>query len=171
MKRLVALTVLVLGVTTASAESLRSTMARSTITRATGNALAQTIGRSLPVTSASPGVTFTFDPASGAFVRDTEVLGQLLLERARPIGRGRFNVNVSYQYVALDTIDGEDLDDLSDTGAQIREPGTGGRARFTLPRFRLNLDTHQITTNLTYGVTDDLEVNLAIPMIESHLST
>lgn len=171
MIRLVALTVLVLGAATAGAESFRGTMARSPITRATGNALAQTIGRSLPVTSASPGVTFTFDPASGAFVRDTEILGQLLLERARPIGRGRFNVNVSYQYVALDTIDGEDLDHLSDTNGQIREPGTGGRARFTIPRFRLSLVTNQVTTNVTYGITDDLEVNLAIPLIQSDLST
>lgn len=171
MRRLVALTVLLFGVATAGADSLRGTMAGSTITRATGNALAQTIGRSLPLTSASPGVTFSFDPASGAYVRDTEILGQLLLERARPIGRGRFNLNVSYQYVALDTINGEDLDDLSDTYPPIRQPGSGGVTRFKVPRFRLNLDTHQITTNFTYGVTDDLEVNLAIPMIQSHFST
>jgi hypothetical protein len=170
VRRCVALLIVAFGVATAGAETLRGTMARYPITRATGNALAQTIGRSLPVTSASPGVTFTFDPANGAFVRDTEILGQLLLERARPIGRGRFNIDVSYQRVALDTFDGKDLDDLSDP-IPFREPGTGGRARFTAPRFRLNLDTNQITTNFTYGITDDLEVNLAIPLIESDLST
>ena len=171
MTRLVALTVLVLGVATAGADTFQSRMAQSEITRATGNALAETIGRSLPVTSASPGVTFTFDPVSGAFVRDTEILGQLLLERARPIGRGRFNVNLSYQYVALDTINGEDLDHLSDTSVPIRVRGTGGRTRYTIPRFRLSLQTQQVTTNLTYGVTDDLEVNLAIPILQSDLDT
>ncbi len=171
MIRLVALTVLVLGVATAGADTFRSRMAQSQITRATGNALAETIGRSLPVTSASPGVTFSFDPASGAFVRDTEILGQLLLERARPIGRGRFNVNLSYQYVALDTINGEDLDDLSDTSPPIRVAGTGGRTRYTVPRFRLSLQTSQVTTNVTYGITDDLEVNLAIPILQSDLDT
>ena len=35
-------------------------------TQALGQALSQTVARSLPVTSASPGLTFSYDPASGA---------------------------------------------------------------------------------------------------------
>jgi len=57
--------------------------------RVLGEALANTVARSLPVTSASPGLTFSYDPASGAFVRETDLLGQLYLERARPLGRGK----------------------------------------------------------------------------------
>ena len=58
-------------------------------TQALGHALSQTVARSLPVTSASPGLTFSYDPASGAFVRDTDLLGQLYLERARPTPSAR----------------------------------------------------------------------------------
>jgi hypothetical protein len=43
-------------------------------------------------------------------VRDTEMLGQVFLERAQPIGRGRLNVSVTYQYVDTDEYEGHPLD-------------------------------------------------------------
>src|SRR5262245_65655999 len=67
-----------------------------------GQALADNVARSLPVTSASPGVTFHFDPASRSFVRDTDLPGQLYLERARQLGRGVRNVTVVYHRPDLD---------------------------------------------------------------------
>jgi hypothetical protein len=170
VRRLAALLLLVLGATSAGADSFRDTMHSTPVTRATGEAMAEAVGRSFPLTSASPGVTFTFDPASGAFVRDTEILGQLLLERARPIGRGRWNFNLSYQHVRFDTIDGKDLDDLHDTSPPIREPGSGGRALYTVPRVRLDLETNQVINNVTYGLSDDIELNLTIPLIASRLA-
>src|SRR5204863_2307799 len=84
------------------------------ILRGVGKALAVSVGKSLPVPSASSGITFTFDPATSAFERSTEVLGQLFLERANPIGKGRFNFSVTYQWVDIDEVDGRPLDSLSD---------------------------------------------------------
>jgi hypothetical protein len=75
------------------------------------------------VISASPGLTFTFDPSSGAFERSTDLLGQLYLERAQPIGRGQWNVNASYQRVVVNGVQGEDLGDLHDSGLPIILPG------------------------------------------------
>jgi hypothetical protein len=71
-----------------------------------GQALTATVARSLPVISASPGLTFTFDPSSGAFERSTDLLGQLYLERAQPIGQGKWNVSASYQRVDVDGVQG-----------------------------------------------------------------
>jgi hypothetical protein len=136
------------------------------ILRGVGKALAVSVGKSLPVPSASSGITFTFDPATSAFERDTEVLGQLFLERAHPIGKGRFNVSITYQYVDTDEVDGRALDSLSDL-KPIRDPTTG--RLFVIPRFDLSLVTHEMTTSFTYGVTDDLEVNLAVPVLHSTL--
>lgn len=48
MRRLTALMILVVGVTSAGAETLRGNMRSTPVTRATGDALAETIGRSLP---------------------------------------------------------------------------------------------------------------------------
>jgi len=138
------------------------------ILRGVGKALAVSVGKSLPVPSASSGITFTFDPATSAFQRSTEVLGQLFLERANPIGKGRFNVSVTYQYVDTDEVDGRPLDSLSDL-KPIRDPAFG--TPLIIRHFHLSLVTHEVTTSFTYGVTDDLEVNLAIPVLHSTLDT
>ena len=138
------------------------------VLRPLGDALAVSIAKSLPVPAASSGITFTFDPATSAFERDTEVLGQLFLERARPIGRGRLNVSFTYQYVDVTTYDGHSLRSLSDL-QPIRDPATG--ASFVIPHFDVRPITHEMTTSVTWGVTDDADVNLTIPVLYTHLRT
>jgi len=133
------------------------------VLRGLGRALAVSVGKSLPIPAASSGITFTFDPRTSAFERDTEVLGQVFLERAHPIGKGRLNVSVTYQYVETDLFDGHQLDSLSDR-RPIRDPSG---VLFVIPRLDLDLVTHEVTTSVTYGLTDDLEVNLAIPVLHS----
>jgi hypothetical protein len=135
------------------------------LTRPIGDALAESIGASLPLTAASSGVTFTFNKRTHAWERETEILGQLFLERPRPLGRGKLNLSVSYQWVRIDTVDGMALDRLSDTRFPIVDPTNG--SLFIVPRFRLDLETHQVTTSVTYGVTDDLDLNLTVPVLYS----
>ncbi len=138
-----------------------------------GQALSATVARSLPVISASPGLTFTFDPASGSFERETDLLGQLYLERAQPIGRGKWNVSASYQRVAVDAVQDENLDQLHDSRLPIILPGQnasrGGRL-FRFDRYAVDLVVDEMTFQGTYGITDDLEVNLALPVLFSRLS-
>jgi hypothetical protein len=147
--------------------------------RALGRALSDTVARSLPVTSASPGITFTYDPASGSFQRDTDLLGQLYLERARPIGRGKWNLTLSYQRVSIDAVQGESLDSLQDD----REPIVViGRPRQQIPppprgaipikvdRFDVGLTVNEVTLAATYGITENLDVNLTLPILVSSLS-
>jgi hypothetical protein len=161
---LVALLVLA-GAGAARAASLREIFFARPITRPVGDALAASVGRSLPVTAASSGVTFRFDPRTSAFERETDILGQLFLERPRPLGRGRVNLSLSYQWVPLDTVDGNDFDRLSDTRFPILDPGT--RVPFVVPRFGVDLDSHQVTAGATYGVTDELDLNLTVPLVHT----
>jgi len=144
-------------------------------TVALGNALGDTVARSLPITSASPGLTFRYDPSSGAFERDTDLLGQLYLERARPIGAGVWNVTASYQRVNVDSVQGQDLDSLSDTGLPIKTHcfTTSGQAKECLvsfPRYAVDLRVDMVTLAATYGITDKLDVNLTLPILVSRLS-
>jgi hypothetical protein len=158
-----------IAVMLAAATSARGALVdqfESPVLRGLGRALAVSVGKSLPIPAASSGITFTFNPRTSAFERDTEVLGQLYLERAHPIGAGRLNASLTYQYVAIDTFGGHQLDSLSDRRA-IRGVG----ADFVFRRFDVELATHEITTSLTYGVTDDLEVNLTIPVLHTTLDT
>lgn len=144
-------------------------------TVALGAALSDTVARSLPITSASPGLTFRYDPSSGAFERDTDLLGQLYLERARPIGRGRWNVTASYQRVNVDSVQGQDLGGLSDTGLPIKTgsfntAGPSGATLVSFPRYAVDLRVDIVTLAATYGITDDLDVNLTLPILASRLS-
>lgn len=133
--------------------------------RPLGTVFANSVGKSLPVPAASSGITFTFNPQTSAFERETDITGQLYLERARPIGRGKLDASVSYQWVKIDTLDGAALGDLRDTDP-ILDPVSGHR--FVVPRLSIVLVTNVVTTSLTYGVTDDLEVNLTVPVLQSH---
>jgi len=147
------------------AESFFGVLGRRPILRPIAVALRDTVARSVPVAAASPGVNFTFNPETGAFERETTVLGQLFLERAATLGRGKWNFSVGYEWVPLDTVDGRDLDSLSDTGSFIVDPNGGGF--FTIPHFALDLATNQVTLMATYGVTDDLDLNLTLPLLQS----
>ena len=127
-------------------------------------ALAGSIGRSFPIPAASAGLNFEYDPDTGAFVRKASMLGQLYMERPETLGRHRVNLSVSYQHVRIDTIDGEDLQHLSDH-VPIRDSTPG--SAFTIPRFGIDLDTDQAITSISYGITDDLELNVTVPVIYS----
>lgn len=146
-------------------------------TIAVGDALADTVARSLPVLSASPGVTFTYDPSSGAFERDTDLLGQLYLERARPIGRNRWNVALSYQHVNVDALQGQDIDDLRDVGNPIwvrgrvqQDPAVIRDVPQRFDRYDIGLTVEEVTLAATYGITDDLDVNFVLPILASRLA-
>jgi len=155
---------LCLGAAAAAGATTFADHLKSPFEQPLAQALAESIGRGLPVAAASAGVVFSFDPASGAFVRETSVLGQLFLERAAPLGRGRWNLSLSYQRVKTETLEGEDLGGLHDTSPPILDPSG---AAFTIPRFGIDLVTHEVTASATYGVTDDLEVNLTVPVLYS----
>ncbi len=163
MKRL-AIALVLAAATSAGAELIDRL--DTPVLRGLGRALAVSVGKSLPIPAASSGITFTFNPRTSAFERDTEVLGQLFLERAHPIGAGRLNVSLTYQYVAIDTFGRHDLESLSDP-RPVRDTGT--RTDILVRRLDLELVTHEMTTSVTYGVTDDLEVNLTIPVLHTTL--
>src|SRR5688572_2667026 len=76
--------------------------------------IATTFVRSYPLIAASAGVAYRFDPVTGNFQREPSIAGQVFLERSSSIGRGRWNLGVSYQRVPLESIEGHDTDSLSD---------------------------------------------------------
>ncbi|MGH7895662.1 MAG: hypothetical protein ACREQL_13405 [Candidatus Binatia bacterium] len=161
------LALLIIGLTAGAAHAQLSARFETPVLRPLGSTLARAVGKSLPVPAASAGITFTFDPATSAFERETDILGQLYLERARPIGRGTLTVSFTNQWVHFDTIDGQELSDLRDVGVPIVDPASGHQ--FHIPRFDLGLRSYEVTTSLTYGVTDDLEVNLTVPIVHTTL--
>lgn len=135
--------------------------------RPVGEALARSVARSIPLISGSPGFVYTFDPVTTTFTRASQVTGQLYLETPDPIGRGQWNLNLSYERVDIDEIDGMPLHDLRDVRFPIVDPDTG--MPFTVPLFRIGLITHVVAAGTTVGLGDRADVNLTVPILYSQL--
>src|SRR5437762_2940895 len=105
--------------TSSPSEATLADALRASKLRPFAEALPQTIARALPLPTASAGVVFNFDFETGSYVRDPAIAGQLFLERADPIGKGRWNLSLAYEYIHFDSFDGEDIRHLQDTALPI----------------------------------------------------
>jgi hypothetical protein len=138
---------------------------------ALADAIADTAARNLPVISASAGFTYRYNPALEVFERTSETLGPLFLERPDTLGRGKLNVNISYQYVELDEYDGDDMGSLQAPDPIVARVvnAQGELLGFTANdlRYNLQLINHVIGLSATYGILDNLDVNLLVPLIST----
>jgi hypothetical protein len=136
---------------------------------AMADAIADTAARTLPILSTSAGFTYRYNAQLEVFERSSETLGPLFIERPDTLGRGKFNMNVSFQYVDLDEFDGQDLDSLENRDPIVARvvDVTGTPLGFTANRLRydLSLVNYVYGFSLTYGILDDLDVNLLVPVI------
>lgn len=111
------------------------------------------------------GFTYRFDPTIGTFTRSTEDFGPLFSDRADTTGRGRFTLGASYSRYRFDEVDGVSLDsgDLSALAVAVEAPqGT----RLSVLDFRQEVEADVFTLGALYGVTDDLDVGLTLPIIK-----
>lgn len=113
----------------------------------------------------------SFDVEQGIPVRVQESLGPVLAERAKTIGRNRINLAVSYSMIDYRQLDGVDLDDLTLDLSHLDVPGDSPFERDVI---RLNLDL-KIKQELlavfgTYGLTDNIDVSLVVPMVRMDAS-
>jgi hypothetical protein len=119
---------------------------------------------SLPLGSSSGGFTYRYDSTLGTFVRSTGTFGPAFAERAQTLGRGRFNVGLSYQSSRYSHLDGRALD----SGAirfilppgTITDPSVGNLIEAEM---RLRLISNTAVVFATAGVTDRLDVGVAVP--------
>src|SRR5438128_1676089 len=145
-------------------------------------ALGPTAAWTHPVASASSGVVYVYNPALDTLERQTGVAGPIIGERAETIGKGEFSLAASYSYVHLTSINGDDLDSLLNRprangkeliflfphGVKLAD----GRLATYLPvRVVADLDVqaHILAPSVTYGITNDLEVNARLPLLRTSL--
>jgi hypothetical protein len=128
---------------------------------------------SFPLASSAGGFTYRYDPALGAFTRVSESFGPIYAERADTLGKGKFNLGVNYSHFDFDRVD-----DLSLRNGQIDLVFThidvNGDHSNLEPWFEGDLITAQLYLKIqtditaflvTYGVTDRLDVGVAIPEV------
>jgi hypothetical protein len=134
---------------------------------ALAGSIADTVARSVPLISSSAGFTYRYNATTEVFERTSQTLGPLFLERPDTLGQGKFNINVSFQYVELNEFDGVSLTKLQSNDPIIIR--TAGGYQATHLRYSLGLQTYATGLSFTYGVTDDLDVNLYLPILSTNM--
>jgi hypothetical protein len=124
---------------------------------------------SLPLPSPASGFTYRFDAATGTFVRSTQSFGPILSDRAETIGRGRFAFNYNFQYFSFDRLEGLDLARIPSIFRHDDFQLGGGRADIVATRNAIDVSVGQWTGALTYGLTDRLDLSLAVPIVHTQL--
>ncbi len=131
-----------------------------------------------PAISTVPGITYRYDPKLQVFEPASESLGPVFVERPRTLGRGKLDVGFSYLFVDFDELDGQDLDELSFRGLKHNDccaappsPDQPGFEEDTADVFfeKFTLQSHVMTFLATYGVTDDWDVNVLLPIVYTKL--
>jgi hypothetical protein len=125
---------------------------------------------SIPLPSPASGFTYRFDEATGTFVRSTQSFGPILTERGETIGRGRVAFGYTYQFFSFDHLDGVPLASVPAVFRHDNFEIGGGRADLIATSNVIEATVSQFTGALTYGITDRLDVAVAVPAVRTHLA-
>jgi hypothetical protein len=117
----------------------------------------------LPLSSSSGAFTYRFNPALGTSERISTNFGTFFVERAATAGRGRASFGVTFRYSDYTALDGFDLDEgtfvtTANQFADEPEP-------FDREYLRLRLSTATTTAFANVGVTDWLDLSVAVPLV------
>jgi hypothetical protein len=156
-----------------------------------GAVIGAQIANQIPTLSTSAGYTYEFNPQLDVYERSTKTFGPLFSERAVTLGAKKFNVNASYSYIHFDTINGHDLHDITSrveiakdaSGRRsfaglrrqdlvnnfpgLKQLGPNGELIFTELNVDLDLEAQLVDFSMTYGLLDNLDVNVDIPVLRT----
>lgn len=138
----------------------------------------------LPLASPSSGITFSWDPIAKIAISSTESFGPILGERSETVGEHLLFVGFSYQRFKFENLDGLDLTDLPVVYTQpdfelgSRTCSINGDSTTQCGFIRdvikttnkVTLDADQFTTFLAFGLTNRLDVAMAIPVQRLRMS-
>jgi hypothetical protein len=124
----------------------------------------------VPLPSPASGFTYNFDPDTGTFVRSTRSFGPILADRGETIGRGKIAFGYTYQFFSFDHLDGLPLSEVPAVFTHDNPQLGGGRTDVVSTANTIEATVSQFTGALTYGVTDRIDVSLAVPVVRTRLS-
>ena len=124
---------------------------------------------SLPLPSPAGGFTYEFDSTLGVFRRTTQSFGPIVADRAETIGARRVAVGFAYQRFAFDTIEGMDMQRVPAVFTHDNANLLGGREDVVTTMNQIEATVSQSTAFVTVGVTDSLDLSLAVPLVSNQL--
>lgn len=129
---------------------------------------------SFPLSSTAGGVLFDF--STGQPVRVAESMGPILAENAKPLGKGKILLEANYTYLDLVQFRGLPTDQMrfTFTHLDVTNDGTLGDNPNEDDVIDLFMDLHAQAgigaVVATMGVTNDLDVSLAVPIVTVRLN-
>jgi hypothetical protein len=122
----------------------------------------------LPVSTSSSGFTYRFNPALGTVERASETFGPFFVERAVTAGQGQATLGFNVKYVAFGSLDGNSLRDgqfLTTANQFTDEPEP-----FDVEALTLSITAKTATFFGNIGVTDRLDVGVAVPLVRLEIN-
>jgi hypothetical protein len=122
-------------------------------------------GTDFPVASTVPGFSYVYNPQLQVLERSSQ-LGPVFSERAETVGRGRFEFGFSFLYSNLDKVDGGGFGDAI---SSIVESTQGNPVVESVNVDSFSLKNYVINSYLTYGLADNWDVNILVPMFYTRM--
>jgi hypothetical protein len=119
----------------------------------------------VPISSSSGGFTYRIDSDLGTVIRASDSFGTFYTERSLTAGRHRASFGIGYQSTSYNTIDGHNLRD----GTLVSTAATLNGQQFDAETVSLRIRTDVMTLTGNYGLTDKLDVGLALPFVRLDL--
>jgi hypothetical protein len=141
-----------------AAEATRDTVARALLLELA----------TLPLTTSSGAFSYRFNPAIGTVERVAQSFGPLFVDRGITGGRGQSSISFTYRYADFVNLQGRDLRDASliTTANKFRDEA----APYDVEALSLDLRTTTVTLSGNYGVTDIVDVGVAVPIVSLEMS-
>ncbi len=124
------------------------------------NAFGTQVGQ-LPLATPASGFIFSLDKGSGVYTKSQESFGPLLAERAETIGRHYIYLAFTYQRFNFSEIDGNNLKNLP---ILFYFPSQQDAQVVTATTSRVDTKVDQYVAFGTFGLTDRIDVSLAVPV-------
>jgi len=126
----------------------------------------------IPISATTSGVTYSFE--GGAPVRTNVSSGPIFAERAQTLGRRRMLIGANVSSIRFNTLRGIPLNslDFNFTHQDINPPSEGSPAfenEFITVRTSLEVDVLATIAFATYGLTDRIDVSVAVPYVSNSI--
>ena len=117
----------------------------------------------LPISTSSGGFTYVFNSELGTRERASSSFGPFFVERALTSGRNQMSFGATFRYSEFDQLDGNDLrsGNFVTTATQFRDEPRP----FDVETVTLRLKTQTVTGFANYGVTDRIDIGVAVPIV------
>jgi hypothetical protein len=118
---------------------------------------------------------YTYDPETGEPLQQVKSLGPIFGERANTIGKGRFDFQMTFTRADYTQFNGTSLNNqtIEFKHVDVNPPSGVGDIPFENDTILVNLNIDIIqevaAAFMTYGITDNWDVNLVIPYVHNNI--